>query len=88
MGVADELTCAPKPPGAVGLGAAGATSRGFGSPSSVTSAVNVTGVPGVTLASGAILIDGGMFGSSRPGSKLPLVMITRSVISCGGISFP
>ena len=33
-------------------------------------------------------IAGGLFGSSWPGSKLPLVMTTRSVISCSGSRLP
>jgi hypothetical protein len=86
----DELICAPKPPaagGCAGRGAA-ASARGFGRPSSRTVAIRVAGVPTDADAGGATAIVGGLFGSSWPGSKLPFVITTRSLISCGAIRLP
>ncbi len=77
----DVLLCAP----ARGLGGA---ARGFGNPSSVTNAVNVSGAPTLAGRTGSIAIDGGLFGSSSPGFKFPRVMIMRSEISSTGSNCP
>src|SRR5581483_5152049 len=65
-----------------------ATTRGFGNPSSVTFAVSVTGDPIATFVTGAIVITGGLLGSSSPGFRLPRVWMIRSVISSTGSSVP
>src|SRR5215472_10285425 len=57
---------------------------GFGSPSSTTIALSVTGLPTVATGTGATEIDGGWFGSPTPGLKFPRVWINRSRISSEG----
>ena len=88
---ADELTWATAnglPPVLVSAGLGAGAWRGFGSPSSDAATVSVTGAPTLADRVEATVSVGGLLGSSPPGSKLPLVITTRSLISCAGISSP
>src|ERR1700737_4967356 len=65
-------------------GGAGRGARGFGNPSSVTFAVNLTGVETLAATTGATVIDGGLLGFPFPGSNgsaLPPLCMICSLIS-------
>src|SRR5580765_1369935 len=63
--------------------------RGFGSPSSVTVAVKVTGAETLARDPAATAIVGGLLGSSSPnGTELPPLAMIFSLISCTGSKSP